>query len=443
MGRRYQRDPSTVIALADCNNFYVSCERVFRPSLERRPVIVLSNNDGCAVARSNEAKSLGIPMGAPYHQVKPLCDRNGVVVLSSNYELYGDMSRRVVSVLARFVPEIEVYSIDESFLNLDGESDPLGFSQVIRNTVGRWTGIPISVGLGPTKTLSKLANRLAKKGEGGCFLVKPEDRQVLGAVEVDKVWGVGRRLALRLRRIGVRTALDLATASSSAIRSVGGVTLERTHRELGGLRCLSMEELPQPKKNTCSSRSFGRPVEDLKDLEEAVANYAAKACGKVRGEGSLASGIQVFLTTNRFREDLPQYANSATLAFDEATDDPIRIVTNAKALLHSIYRKGFAYKKAGVILLDLVSSKTKQALLFAEHEDVGRRNFIRAMEQVVATYGPNAGFLAAQGVNRSWSMKRENRTPRYTTSWEELPDVACGSTFREVVACDFAAVSDD
>ncbi len=386
-------------------------------------MIVLSNNDGCAVARSNEAKELGISMGVPYHQVKKLCERNGVTVLSSNYELYGDMSRRVVSVLSRFAQEMEVYSIDESFLNFDGVKSPLVLSRRICETVGRWTGIPISIGLGPTKTLSKLANRLSKKDGVGCLEIRETDLEALAKVEVEDIWGVGQRLGVRLRRIGVRNALGLIEAPTLAIRSVGGVTLERTQRELGGLRCIGMEEVPQPKKNTCSSRSFGTPVTKLEDLEEAVANYAVKAGSKVRKEGSLASGIQVFLATNRFSENLPQYANSRTLAFDEPTDDPIRIVTNAKILLRSIYRQGFAYKKAGVILLDLVSSKRMQGLLFEEYGSENRRKFVRSMEQVVAIYGPSAGFLAAQGVNRSWSMKRESRTPRYTTSWKELPVV--------------------
>ena len=413
-----------MIALADCNNFYVSCERVFRPSLDGRPVIVLSNNDGCAVARSNEAKELGISMGAPYHQVKNLCNRNGVKVLSSNYELYGDMSRRVVSVLSRFTPKMEIYSIDESFLNFDGFKSPLILARKIRETVSRWTGIPISIGLGPTKTLSKLANRLSKKDGSGCLVIRETDSEVLAKVEVEDIWGVGRRLGFRLRRIGVRNALGLIEAPTSAIRAVGGVALERTQRELGGLRCIGLEELPQPRKSTCSSRSFRKPVTELEDLEEAVANYAVKASGKVRREGSLASGIQVFLSTNRFSENMPQYANSRTLAFDDPTDDPIRIVTNAKILLRSIYRKGFAYKKAGVILIDLVSSKRVQALLFEENGSENRRRFVRSMEQVVSVYGANAGFLAAQGVDRSWSMKRESRTPRYTTSWEELPLVS-------------------
>jgi DNA polymerase V len=359
--------------------------------------------------------------------VKKLCEHNGVTVLSSNYELYGDMSRRVVSVLSRFAQEMEVYSIDESFLNFDGVESPLVLSRRIRETVGRWTGIPISIGLGATKTLSKLANRLSKKDAAGCLEIRETDLEVLAKVEVEDIWGVGRRLGVRLRRIGVRNALDFVEASTSAIRSVGGVTLERTQRELCGLRCIGMEEVPQPKKNTCSSRSFGKPVTELEDLEEAVANYAVKASGKVRKERSLASGIQVFLATNRFRGNLPQYANSRTLAFDEPTDDIIRIVSKAKILLRSIYRSGFAYKKAGVILLDLVSNKRRQGLLFEEHGSENRSAFVRSMEQVVATYGPNAGFLAAQGIKRSWSMKRANCTPRYTTNWEELP--VAGSSF--------------
>ena len=410
-----------MIALADCNNFYVSCERVFQPSLEDRPVIVLSNNDGCAVARSNEAKALGIPMGAPYHQIKRLCGRNGVSVFSSNYELYGDMSRRVVSVLSRFVPEMEIYSIDESFLNLGGFSDPLGLSGRIRETVRKWTGIPISVGLGKTKTLAKLANRLAKKEHAGCLEVEAGNRSTLGSVPIEDVWGVGRRLSVRLRRVGFQDAWAFAQAPSSAIRAIGGVTLERTQRELTGISCLAMEEVPQPRKNTCCSRSFGKPVTGRGDLEEAVANYAVRATRKVRAEGSLACGLQVFLSTNRFRKDEPQYSNSRTILLDEPTDDPIRIVKNAKALLNSIYRKGYSYKKAGVLLLDLVSGRSRQGLLFEEHGDGRRRDFVNALDEVAARYGQSGAFLAAQGVRRSWSMKRQSRTARYTTCWDELP----------------------
>jgi DNA polymerase V len=329
-----------MIALADCNNFYVSCERVFNPALRNRPVIVLSNNDGCAVARSNEAKELGIPMGAPYHQIKKICEWNGVTVFSSNYELYGDMSRRVTSVLARFAPELEIYSIDESFLNLSGVNTPLLLSQRIRKTVGRWTGIPISIGLGKTKTLAKLANRLAKKKKTGCFEIRAEQDDILKQIPVGDIWGVGHRLSIRLQRVGLNNALRFAQAPSSVIRSIGGVTLERTQREITGIPCLDMEQVPQPRKNTCSSRSFGRPVESLDELEEAVANYAVKATRKIRSEGSLASALQVFIKTNRFREDQEQYANARTLAFDEPTDRFDPVVKNAKSLLRSIYRKG-------------------------------------------------------------------------------------------------------
>ena len=412
-----------MIALADCNNFYVSCERVFRPSLEKKPVIVLSNNDGCAVARSNEAKAIGIRMGAPYHQIKKTCEWNGVRVFSSNYELYGDMSRRVVSVLSRFAPEIEVYSIDESFLDLSGSDQPLNLSKRMRATVLRWTGIPISVGLAPTKTLAKLANRLAKKTGSGCMQVDPDDQNALKSVAIDEVWGVGRRLSARLHRVGVRNAFEFARAPSSLVRTIGGVTLERTQRELAGIPCLEMEEIPQPRKNTCSSRSFGKPVMELEELEEAVANYTVKAIRKVRSEHSLASGLQVFIMTNRFREDQAQYSNSRTLVFDEPTDDPIRVVKNAKHLLRSIFRSGYAYKKAGVLLLDLVSSSSRQGLLFEEHGDTRRVEFVDAVEEVAARYGGNHAFWGGQGINKNWSMRREMRTPRYTTSWEDLVSV--------------------
>lgn len=421
MGRCDERDSLVMIALADCNNFYVSCERVFDPGLRNRPVIVLSNNDGCAVARSNEAKTLGIPMGAPYHQIRKCCERNGVVVFSSNYELYGDMSRRVTSVLARFAPELEIYSIDESFLNLAGVDAPLLLSHRIRKTVNRWTGIPISIGLGKTKTLAKLANRLAKKKKTGCFEVRAGQDDVLSGIPIEDIWGVGRRLSIRLQRVGLRNALSFSQAPSSMIRSIGGVTLERTQRELAGVPCLEMEEVPQPRKNTCSSRSFGRPVETLAELEEAVANYAVKATRKIRSEGSLASALQVFINTNRFREDQEQYANSRTLAFDEPTDDPIRIVKNAKHLLGSIFRKGYAYKKAGVLLIGLTPKGAQQALLFQEHGSTHRSEFVDALEEVAARYGESSAFLGAQGVRRSWSMKRQSRTPRYTTCWEEIP----------------------
>ena len=423
MGSGHECGPLPVIALADCNNFYVSCERVFRPSLEKRPVIVLSNNDGCAVARSNEAKAIGIPMGAPYHQIRKLCERNGVVVLSSNYELYGDMSSRVVSVLSRFAPELEVYSIDESFLDLSGVSDPLQLSIRMRDQVKQWTGIPISVGLGSTKTLAKAGNRLAKKQGIGCMAIGKDDRKALEGIAIEDVWGIGRRLSVRLRRIGLLNAWQFARAPSPSIRAIGGVTLERTQRELTGISCLDMEEVAPPRKNTCCSRSFGKPVTELEELEEAVANYGVRATRKIRSEGSLASGLQVFIMTNRFREDQPQYSNSRVLALDEPTDDPIRIVQNAKRMLIDIYRPGYAYKKAGVILLDLVASSVRQSLLFEEHGSPRRQDFVNAVEEAASRYGGGGAFWGGQGIGKQWRMKREMRTPRYTTCWEDIPFV--------------------
>lgn len=373
------------------------------------------------MARSNEAKQLGIRMGAPYYQVRNICDRYGVAVFSSNYELYGDMSRRIVSVLSCFAPEMEVYSIDESFLNLDKVGNPLGLSRQIRKRVGDWTGIPISIGLGPTKTLAKLANRLAKKGNTGCLEVNPGDREPLRSVAVEDVWGIGNRYAARLHKVGIRNALELAEAPSVVVRKAGGVTLERTHRELAGLRCLNMEEVAQPRKNTCSSRSFGRPVTALQELEEAVANHAVKAASRIRREGSLARGLQVFVMTNRFRKDLPQYVNSRTMVFSEPTDDPINILSNACRMLRDIYRSGYSYKKAGVLLLDLEHGGYRQLHLFNEGNRAKHERLADAMEELTAAYGPRAAFLAAQGIERSWSMQRKSLTPRYTTRWNELP----------------------
>ena len=359
-------------------------------------------------------------MGAPYFQIRRACENHRVAVKSSNYELYGDMSRRVASVMRSFGPRLEIYSIDESFLDLRPFPDPLAFAHDLKETVQRWTGIPISVGLGETKTLAKLANRLAKKGSG-CLVVELADREVLASVVVEDLWGVGYRLGKRLRKVGVKTALDLAEAPGPTVRSVGGVTLERTRRELHGWRCFGLEESPQPKKNVCSSRSFGRPVTRREDLEEALANYLVTAVRRMRGEGSLAHGIQVFLTTNRFREDLPQYRNARARAFDEPTDDPIHLVAVAKRLLGAIYRRGFSYKKVGVLLLDLTSRRERQTTFFEQVVNgAKRKGFVNAVESVAAHYGDFAAFLAAQGVRRGWSMRRNRRSPRYTTCWEDL-----------------------
>ncbi len=411
-----------MIALADCNNFYVSCERVFQPWLNERPVIVLSNNDGCAIARSNEAKRLGIKMGAPYHQIKDLCQKNRVSVFSSNYELYGDMSRRVVSILMRFAPEYEVYSIDESFLSLEQIHDPVRTAKEMRETVLKWTGIPISIGIGPTKTLAKMANRMAKEQDAGYLMLKESENSLISSIRVSDVWGIGRKIEERLKRLKILTAMDLINAPAPAIRKAGGVQLERTQKELHGMQCIKIEQIPEPKKNVCCSRSFGRTVTDLEELEEAVANHAVRATQKIRKEGSITCGLQVFIMTNRFSKG-PQYSNSRTVGFDEPSDDPIRILSTAKELLRSIYRKGYSYKKAGVLLLNLQPRDQYQGLLFKDHHNEKKGRLVEALESINSRHGTGTAFLAAQGIDRTWDMKRNRRTPRYTTNWNEIPTI--------------------
>ncbi|MBA72952.1 MAG: hypothetical protein CMO73_09795 [Verrucomicrobiales bacterium] len=411
-----------MIALADCNNFYVSCERVFQPWLNERPVIVLSNNDGCAIARSNEAKRLGIKMGAPYHQIKDLCQKNRVSVFSSNYELYGDMSRRVVSILMRFAPEYEVYSIDESFLSLEQIHDPVRTAKEMRETVLKWTGIPISIGIGPTKTLAKMANRMAKEQDAGYLMLKESENSLISSIRVSDVWGIGRKIEERLKKLKILTAMDLINAPAPAIRKAGGVQLERTQKELHGMQCIKIEQIPEPKKNVCCSRSFGRTVTDLEELEEAVANHAVRATQKIRKEGSITCGLQVFIMTNRFSKE-PQYSNSRTVGFDEPSDDPIRILSTAKELLRSIYRKGYSYKKAGVLLLNLQPRDQYQGLLFKDHHNEKKGRLVEALESINSRHGTGTAFLAAQGIDRTWDMKRNRRTPRYTTNWNEIPTI--------------------
>ncbi len=413
-----------MIALVDCNNFYVSCERVFRPRLNHKPVIVLSNNDGCAIARSNEAKSLGIGMGTPYYKIRELCRKNEVKVYSSNYELYGDMSRRVVSVLGRFTNQVEVYSIDESFLGIDEQNDLLDISQKMRTAVLKWTGIPVSVGLGPTKTLAKLANKLAKKTHSGCLIVRQNDYEIISGVEIEKVWGVGRRLASKLRLTGISNALDLVNAPSEKIRKIGGVVLGRTQKELQGWQCLSIEQCPQPKKNVCCSRSFGQPVRSLDQIEEAISNHVFRGVQKIRKEKSTACGLQAFIKTNPFRINTPQYSNSRVIGFDAPTDEPMQLISTAKRMVRSIYREGYEYHKAGIMLLNLQPKAERQGLLFCENAQSKKRmKLVEAIEEIRNSYGSGSAFLAAQGIERKWEMKRNHRSPRYTTNWQEIPSI--------------------
>lgn len=419
-----------MFALVDCNNFYVSCERVFNPRLEGRPVVVLSNNDGCAVARSNEVKALGVPMGAPWFQLQGLARRHGIVALSSNYTLYGDMSNRVMAILRNFSPCIEVYSIDECFLQLDGlqriwpSFTDLG--QAIRHRVHTWAGLPVCVGIAPTKTLSKLANHMAKKRpefNGVCDLQAlpgPLLDQYLNTIDVGKIWGVGRRIAARLQEMGIETAAALRQSCPKQIRQHFGVVMERTVNELRGISCLSLEEVAPAKKQIISSRSFGIMVSAQQELREAVTTYTLRAAEKLRNQQSVCAAVHVFVETNRFRQADPQYCNSMTVPLTVATDDSRRLTAAALYGLKRIYRPGYQYKKAGIMLLDITPASVVQGTLFSNINPRAEK-LMKALDSLNREYGKNTVYLASAGIQQRWSALFENRTPRYTTCWEELP----------------------
>lgn len=411
-------------ALLDCNNFYVSCERVFNPSLIGRPVIVLSNNDGCAVARSNEAKALGIKMGDPLHQIQHIVKAHNVAVYSSNYQLYGDMSARVMSILADSFSEMEVYSIDEAFLKLDAfkHHDLEALALELRARIMQWTGIPVSIGIAPTKTLAKIANHVAKKrtASGVFDMSAPETQyQILKDWEVEEIWGVARAYGRRLREIGIYTAWQLCHAEARQIRKRFGVVGERIARELQGISCLELEQVQQ-RKNIMTSRSFGQLVTRLDVLEEAVANFAVRGAEKMRGQGSRAQGICVFIRTNPFRTQDAQYGKSITIGFAVPTSDTGQIIAAAKSGLREIYQSGFFYKKAGVMLLELVPDSLTQGHMFVSTDTSKSDKAMRAIDVLNRRMGKGTIRFAAQGANTAWQTKSLMRSPRYTTQWNEL-----------------------
>jgi DNA polymerase V len=412
-------------ALVDCNNFYVSCERVFQPELRGRPVVVLSNNDGCVIARSNEAKALGIEMGAPWHLCREKFDKDGVIVRSSNYTLYGDMSARVMKVLRNFTPRLEVYSIDEAFLSLSGFENRLEeHARELRRTVMQWTGIPVSVGIAPTKILAKVANRFAKKdteADGVMMLADPAAQDAaLRRIELTDLWGVAERIAQRLQEINIRSPLDLKSADPRFIRERFSVVMERMVYELGGISCLPLEEVVPDRKNIMSSRSFGRPVETRAEMEEAVSTYAARSAEKMRRQGLAASSLMVFVETNGFRPQDAQYHASQTVTLAVASADTAKIIRAALSGLAIIWRKGFRYKKAGVMLLDLLPAASVHGGLFDPPDDARSVARMRAMDRINAEYGRDTLTFAAIGRRRAWSLRRDFLSPCYTTKWNDL-----------------------
>jgi DNA polymerase V len=415
-----------LFTLVDCNNFYASCERVFNPKLAGKPVLVLGNNDGIVVARSNEAKALGIPMGVPAFKYRDLIRRHNIQTFSSNYALYGDMSQRVMETLQQFSPEVEVYSIDEAFLSLSGfESRNLTeYGRTIRATVKQWTGIPVSVGIAETKTLAKIAGHLAKRSPdvAGVFdLTAWPDRDGLFAkVPVEDVWGIGPNHARRLTRHGITTALALRDADDQWIRKQMGVVGLRTVQELRGISCLPLEQCPPPKQGITCSRAFGKPITTLTEMREAVAAYTARAAEKLRGEQLAASALTVFLTTNPFKDE-PQYRNALTLSLSVATDATPELLKAALKGIEAIYRDDYLYKKAGVMLLGLVPVGQVQANLY-DHADRERsKRLMSAIDHLNAHYGTDTVRVGAVGLTQRWRTTFVHRSPGYTTHWQNLP----------------------
>jgi DNA polymerase V len=424
-----------VFALADANNFYASCERVFAPDLEGRPVVVLSNRDGCIIARSNEAKALGIKMGQPLFECQPLIKKHRVAVLSSNYTLYGDLSRRVMAVLAQFTPELEVFSIDEAFLSFAGIAaarDRASYARQIRQRVRQWTGIPLSIGVAPTKTLSKIANARAKKDPALAGVLDITDYSpaeldaLLGTVAVEDVWGIGSHKAAYLTQHGYHTALDLKAASDGWIKKHLTITTLRTVYELRGISCLPLELAPPPKKAIARAKAFGRPVESLEELTEAVAAYLARAAEKLRAQRQKAGQLEIFVQTSHFREDEPRYASAIAMRLPTPTSYTPQLLHYARHLLTKIYRPGYRYAKAGVLLTDFARDDHLQLQLLAGSASeqlathAREKKLMAALDAINHKWGRESVRAGASGLAREWQSRPTNVSPRYTTRWAEL-----------------------
>ena len=415
-----------MFGLIDCNNFFVSCERVFRPELNNHPVIVLSNNDGFAISRSNEAKAFGIKMAQPTFEIKELIEEHQVAVFSSNYTLYGDMSARVMSIVAENSPEIEIYSIDEAFINFDGIQNLKEHGESIVKKVIKGTGIPVSLGIAPTKTLAKVANKFAKKYPAYnrvCVIDSEEKRiKALQLTDIGDVWGIGRRHGKRLADMMVRSAYDFTQLSPTWVRKHMTVVGERTWRELNGIPCIDMETAPPPRKQICTSRSFGAMIEDYDNLSEAISTHAAFCAKKLRQQKAYATSLMVFIHTNTFREDLPQYMRNTVVKLPTPTDDTLEIVHFALTGLKEIFMEGYQYKKAGVIITEI--TEHVQLGVFDNIDRDKRKRLMETVDQINDKYGVSIK-LAAQGNGRDWKYKQEQLSQRYTTNVNEIITINC------------------
>ena len=420
------------IALIDVNNFYVSCERVFNPKLKNKPIVVLSNNDGCAISRSNEVKELGIAMGAPWFRMQDLVKQHGIVGLSSNYALYADMSNRVMSILRDFSPNQEVYSIDECFLDLTGFNfvNLAEYGQTMRRRILDWTGLPVCVGIGATKTLAKLANHCAKKQpvfNGVCNFNALTDEaltNILAGLPVGEVWGVGRKLSPKLNAIGIHTALDLKNADPHRIKQQFSVVMQKTVMELNDTVCIELEEISPPKKQILSSRSFGHSVADYNSLAESITLYMSRAAEKLRKQGSCAGSVFVYIRTSPFKLDEPQYGKGLTIPLPIPTDDTRQLVKIALWSLKRIYKPGFKYAKAGVMLCELVSANEVQPDFFdAKNFGDEKSKVMGVLDSINKKMGRGTMKLASEGFKQNWRMKQGNKSPNYTTQWKDIPSI--------------------
>jgi len=415
-----------VFGLVDCNNFYASCERIFQPSLEGKPIAILSNNDGCVIARSNEAKALGLPMGAPAHQYNSFFNQHNVKVFSSNYPLYGDMSRRVMDVLKQFTPLVEVYSIDEAFLQFEGfeHYDLEEYARQIRKRVRKWTGMPVSIGLGPSKALAKVANRVAKKfadRTGGIYVIDSEEKRIkaLKWLAIGDVWGIGHRHNKRLVLRQVRTAFDFTQLSDAWVRKEMSVVGLRLKHDLLGKSSIPLEMIAAPKKAIATTRSFESLIDDYQELRERVSTFASLCAEKLRQQNSRCHAVYVFVRSNPFMTDLPQYRNSTMISLPFATNSSLTLSKTALRGLDLIYKSGISYKKAGVMVTGIVPEDAYQMTLFT-YENPKHQALMQRIDYLHKRFGPNKIKIANQDLNRTYKMKQAHLSPRYTTDVRDV-----------------------
>ena len=411
-----------MIALIDCNNFYASCERVFNPSLNNKPIIVLSNNDGCVIARSNEAKKIGIPMGIPAFKIKTLILKYNIQVLSTNFSLYADISQRVIHTIIDTIPTIEIYSIDEVFIDLSDfkKENLITFSKELKNKIKKWTGIPVSIGIAKTKTLSKIANYIAKRSEGVCFIDSNENNKILKTIPLNKIWGIGSKTAIFLNNNNLNNAYDLKIADLFWIRYYLNINVSKIIKELNGISCIPIENNLKIKKSICTSRTFGEMVDNIDDLIGAISMYATRCAEKLRQQKLCANLIHIFMITNPFRKDLKQHCISKVIKCDVPTNDTGEILDYIIPKIKTSYKSGYLYKKAGVVVSGIVPNHAIQNHLFDSIDRIKRSKLLKSIDEINNKMGRDSVRFSIQGNKKSWILKQQKLSPCYTTKWHDL-----------------------